>query len=65
MKQRVTISKVEKHDTETAVREAVALASGLEELIKDDSRVLIKLNQARPAHSGSGLVTNAWGLPRL
>jgi len=56
--QRVAIAKVEKGDIEAAVREAIALAGGLEELINSDSRVLIKPNQCKPALSGSGVLTD-------
>jgi len=56
--QRVAIAKVEKGDIEAAVREAIALAGGLGELINSDSRVLIKPNQCKPAVSGSGVLTD-------
>jgi len=59
MAQRVAITKVDKGNIEAAVREAIASAGGLEELIKNDSRVLIKPNQGKPAPSGSGILTDA------
>ena len=59
MADRVAISRVEEGDIETAVRQAISLAGGLEEIIKDDSRVLIKPNMYGTASSGSGLVTDA------
>jgi len=59
MAQRVAIAKVDKHNIEATIHEAIALAGGLEEIIKSDSRVLIKPNLCKPAPSGSGLVTDA------
>ena len=59
MIRRVAIAKVDKGNIEAAVREAIALAGGLKELIKSDSRVLIKPNLGKPAPSGSGLLTDA------
>jgi len=58
MAQRVAITKVEKGNIEAAVREAIASAGGLEELIDSNSRVLIKPNQCKPAPSGSGVLTD-------
>jgi uncharacterized protein (DUF362 family) len=59
MTQRVAITKVDEGNIEAAVREAIASAGGLEELINSDSRVLIKPNQCKPALSGSGVLTDA------
>jgi len=59
MSQRVAVSKVDRGDIEAAVRQVISLAGGLEEIIKDDSRVLVKPNMLMPASSGSGLVTDA------
>lgn len=59
MTQRVAITKVDKGNIEAAVREAITLAGGLKEIIKTDSRVLIKPNLCMPAPSGSGLLTDA------
>jgi len=59
MAQRVAITKVGKDNIEAAVREATSLAGGLEELIRSDSRVLIKPNVCMPAPSGSGVVADA------
>lgn len=59
MTRRVAISRMDKGDIEAAVRGAISLAGGLEEIIKEDSRVLIKPNLAQPSPSGSGLVTDA------
>jgi len=59
MAYRVAISKVEKGDIEAAVRQAVSLAGGLEEIIKETSMVLIKPNLGKPSPPGSGVLTNA------
>jgi len=59
MARRVAISEVEKGDIEAAVRQAISLAGGLEEIITHESRVLIKPNMLQPAPSGHGLVTDA------
>ena len=59
MKRKVAITKVDNDDIEAAVRRAVTSAGGLDELIKKDSRVLIKPNLGKPAPSGSGVITNA------
>ncbi len=56
---RVAISRVDKGDIEAAVRQAISLAGGLEEIIKPHTRVLIKPNMLQPAPSGHGLVTDA------
>jgi uncharacterized protein (DUF362 family) len=59
MTQRVAISRVENEDIEAAVRKAVSLAGGLEQIIHHDSRVLVKPNMLQPSPSGHGLVTDA------
>lgn len=59
MKQRVSITKIENCDFDKAVRDAVDLAGGLPELVKRDSRVVVKPNLARLAPSGSGAITDA------
>ncbi len=59
MAKRVAITKVDKGKTELAVREAINLAGGLEEIIDGSSRVLIKPNLCKPAPSGTGVLTSA------
>lgn len=59
MKQRVSIVRVENCEIENAVRQSVDMAGGLAELVKPDSKVVIKPNLARMATSGSGVVTDA------
>lgn len=59
MKQRVGITRIVNCDFNTAVREAVEAAGGLPQLIKRDSRVVVKPNLARMALSGSGVITDA------
>jgi uncharacterized protein (DUF362 family) len=59
MKPRVSITRIVNCDFDKAVREAVELAGGLTELIKRDSRVVVKPNLARLAASGSGEITDA------
>lgn len=59
MKQRVSMTSIVNCDFDRAVREAVELAGGLPELIKRDSRVVVKPNLARMAPSGSGIITDA------
>ena len=59
MVRRVAITKVSRGDVEAAVREAIDLAGGLEEVVRADSRVLVKPNLCQPAPSGSGIVTDA------
>ena len=46
-------------DVEAAVREAIRMAGGLEDLIGPKSRVLIKPNVASRDRSGKGIVTDA------
>ena len=58
MTNRVSISKVRGGDVEAAVREAVRLAGGFDELIRSNSRVLIKPNQGKPMPRHSGCVTD-------
>lgn len=59
MTKRVAIAKADKGKNELAVREAINLAGGLEEIIDGSSRVLIKPNLCKPAPSGSGVLTSA------
>ncbi len=59
MKQRVSITRIVDCDFDRAVRDAVDLAGGLSELVKRDSRVVVKPNLARLAASGSGAITDA------
>ena len=59
MTKRVAITKADKGEIEPAVREAINLAGGLEEIIDGRSRVLIKPNLGKPAPSGSGVLTSA------
>lgn len=54
----VSIVKAGK-DIEAAVREAVDLAGGLDEIVKAHSRVLIKPNIASADRSGTGRITDA------
>ncbi len=58
MTNRVAITRVSSGDTETAVREAVRLAGGFDELIRSDSKVLIKPNQCKPMPRHSGFMTD-------
>jgi len=58
MNNRVSLIKVQSGDVERAVREAVRLAGGFDELIKADSRVLIKPNQCKPSPRHSGCMTD-------
>ncbi len=59
MTKRVAITKAGKGRIELAVRKAISLAGGLDEIIKGSSKVLIKPNLGKPAPSGSGILTNA------
>jgi len=59
MKPRVSITRIVNCDFDKAVRQAVELAGGLVELVKPDSRVVVKPNLARLAASGSGEITDA------
>ncbi len=59
MKQRVSMTSIVNCNFDKAVREAVELAGGLPELIKRDSKVVVKPNLARMAPSGSGTITDA------
>jgi uncharacterized protein (DUF362 family) len=54
----VSVVKVE-NDVEVAVRKAVALAGGLDEIVTPASRVLVKPNIASHDRSGTGKVTDA------
>jgi len=58
MKEKVSLVKVDQSGIEAAVRQAVALAGGLDEIVNSDSRVLIKPNLFRPEPSGMGLTTD-------
>ena len=58
MTNRVALTKVDNGNVESAVREAVRLAGGLDELIKPESRVLIKPNQCKPSPRHSGCMTD-------
>jgi uncharacterized protein (DUF362 family) len=55
----VSIVKVCGDDIEEAVREAVRESGGLDDLVKEDSTVLVKPNLLRPIESGSGIITDA------
>jgi len=59
MKRKVAISPVQEGDVDAAVRRAVGLAGGLQELVKSDSRVVVKPNLCQPQPSGTGIVTDA------
>ncbi len=59
MRQRVSIVKIVDCDFEAAVREAIEQAGGLSDLIRSDSRVLVKPNLCKPFPSGSGMVADA------
>ncbi|MCK4581465.1 MAG: DUF362 domain-containing protein, partial [Dehalococcoidia bacterium] len=59
MVRRVAITKASRGNVEAAVREAIGLAGGLEDVVRADSRVLVKPNVCQPAPSGSGIVTDA------
>ena len=58
MKNIVSIVRADEAGIESAVRRAVSLAGGLDEVVKPDSRVLIKPNLWRPAPSGMGMTTD-------
>ena len=58
MTNRVAITKVEAGDVERAVREAVRLAGGFDQLIGTGSRVLIKPNQCKPSPRHSGCMAD-------
>ena len=59
MRQTVSIVKIVDCDFDTAVREAIEQAGGLSDLIRSDSRVLVKPNLCKPFPSGSGMVADA------
>ena len=59
MRQTVSIVKIVDCDFEAAVREAIEQAGGFSDLIRSDSRVLVKPNLVKPFPSGSGMVTDA------
>lgn len=58
MTNRVSITKVRSGDVERAVREAVKLAGGFDELIGPQTRVLVKPNQCKPSTRHSGCMTD-------
>jgi uncharacterized protein (DUF362 family) len=58
MTNKVSIAKVKSGDVERAVRDAVKLAGGFDELIGPDSRVLVKPNQCKPSPRHSGCMTD-------
>lgn len=57
--QRVSIVKVEQCNFDRAVASAVDLAGGFGDLIKPDSRVVVKPNMMKPVPSGTGVITDA------
>jgi uncharacterized protein (DUF362 family) len=59
MKPTVALVKVENHNIDKAVYEAIQTAGGLEEQIRPDTRILVKPNLCGPHPSGSGCVTDA------
>ncbi len=59
MTNRVSITRVSSGDVERAVRDAVKLAGGFDELIGPESRVLVKPNQCKPSPRHSGCMTDA------
>ncbi len=58
MTNRVAITSVAGEGVEGAVREAVRLAGGLDELIGVNSKVLVKPNQCKPSPRHSGCMTD-------
>ena len=58
MTNRVALTKVQRGEVESAVREAVRLAGGFDEVIKAGSRVLIKPNQCKPSPRHCGCMTD-------
>ena len=58
MTNRVAVTRVGAGDVQKAVREAVALAGGFDELINSASRVLVKPNQCKPSARHSGCQTD-------
>jgi uncharacterized protein (DUF362 family) len=54
----VSIARVQNDDIEAAVRGAVALAEGFDELAWKDATVLVKPNSVLPTKSGTGIVTD-------
>ena len=59
MERKVAFARVDGSDVDSAVRRAIDLAGGLEELITPSSRVLVKPNLWSPQRSGTGSVTDA------
>ncbi len=58
MTNRVAITSAGSEGVEGAVREAIRLAGGLDELIGKDSKVLVKPNQCKPSPRHSGCMTD-------
>lgn len=58
MTNRVALAKVNGENVEAAVREAVSLAGGFDELVTAGSHVLIKPNQCKPSPRHSGCMTD-------
>ena len=59
MEPTVAVASVKGNDVEQAVRDAVRLAGGLEDLINGTSRVLVKPNLWSPQRSGTGSITDS------
>ena len=59
MEERVSIAAVNGLGVEAAVRKAISLAGGLKDVVRSDSRVLIKPNLMRPSPSGMGVTTDS------
>ncbi len=59
MRQTVSIVQIENCEIDRAVRDAVEMAGGLSNIVKGDSKVVVKPNLARLASSGSGVITDA------
>jgi len=57
--QRVSIVKLQQCDFDDAVARAIDLAGGFKELIKPDSRVVVKPNLNKAVPSGTGVITDA------
>lgn len=56
---KVAIARVKRGDIETAIRQVVTMTGGLKDIIRRDSKVLVKPNLCEASPSGSGIVTNA------
>jgi len=59
MTNKVAITRVSSGDVERAVRDAVRLAGGFDEIIGPQTRVLVKPNQCKPSPRHSGCMTDA------